>query len=264
MPSPFPGMNPYLEGPMWPDIHGSYATELRKRLNRVLPKGLVARIEVTNYAEDTAYISTTAYLEPDVFISESGRDDTQLEDPANAYGATTPPTGTLELAPTKQRKQFTVIVQKSAEQQPAEIICAIEILSPANKVAPGLTTYRKKRTNYLQGGVHLLEIDLIRRGTRPVAIDQSKEATYLVQLVDCHKQRLQFWALALEDRLPTINLPLRPGESVKLYLNAALQTAIEDGRYDDTFDYTIAPAGPALSTNDQQFLEDTRRELKRS
>jgi hypothetical protein len=29
MPSPFPGMDPYLEGVIWPDVHQSLANEIR-------------------------------------------------------------------------------------------------------------------------------------------------------------------------------------------------------------------------------------------
>jgi len=33
MPSPFPGMDPYLEHPaLWPDVHNAWIAELRRRL----------------------------------------------------------------------------------------------------------------------------------------------------------------------------------------------------------------------------------------
>ena len=38
MPSPFPGMDPYLEAPsIWPDFHDALAAEIRGELNRTLP-----------------------------------------------------------------------------------------------------------------------------------------------------------------------------------------------------------------------------------
>jgi Protein of unknown function (DUF4058) len=37
MPSPFPGMDPYIEAPdIWSDFHGDLAAEMRAELNRVL------------------------------------------------------------------------------------------------------------------------------------------------------------------------------------------------------------------------------------
>ena len=42
MPSPFPGMDPYLEAPdIWPDFHHALATEIRGELNRLLPAPLL-------------------------------------------------------------------------------------------------------------------------------------------------------------------------------------------------------------------------------
>lgn len=46
MPSPFPGMDPYLEGNRtWPDFALSLATEIGKELNHRLPEGSYARLE---------------------------------------------------------------------------------------------------------------------------------------------------------------------------------------------------------------------------
>src|SRR6266542_250856 len=47
MPSPFPGMDPYLEAPdIWPDVHEALATEIRAVLNALLPMPYYARLEL--------------------------------------------------------------------------------------------------------------------------------------------------------------------------------------------------------------------------
>src|SRR6267143_2050104 len=47
MPSPFPGMDPYLEAPdIWPDLLDALASEIRGHLNRVLPAPYYARLEM--------------------------------------------------------------------------------------------------------------------------------------------------------------------------------------------------------------------------
>lgn len=47
MPSPFPGMDPYLEAQdIWPDLRDALAGEIRGELNRVLPKPYYARMEM--------------------------------------------------------------------------------------------------------------------------------------------------------------------------------------------------------------------------
>ena len=47
MPSPFPGMDPYLEDPaIWPDFHDALAGEIRNALNGALPPPYYARLEM--------------------------------------------------------------------------------------------------------------------------------------------------------------------------------------------------------------------------
>ena len=44
MPSPFPGMDPYLERPgIWPGLHTVMCSDMAYALNAALPKNFVAR-----------------------------------------------------------------------------------------------------------------------------------------------------------------------------------------------------------------------------
>jgi Protein of unknown function (DUF4058) len=46
MPSPFPGMDPYLEAPhIAPDLYRALAAEIRKKLNQTLPRPYYARLD---------------------------------------------------------------------------------------------------------------------------------------------------------------------------------------------------------------------------
>src|SRR6266542_2924656 len=40
--SPFPGMDPFLEGEMWQEFHGTLINAIRGQLMRVLPRSYVA------------------------------------------------------------------------------------------------------------------------------------------------------------------------------------------------------------------------------
>ena len=52
MPSPFPGMDPYLEAPeLWPDFHHELISAIRKRMN------LLLRPAYHSMVEDRVYIS---------------------------------------------------------------------------------------------------------------------------------------------------------------------------------------------------------------
>ncbi len=47
MPSPLPGMDPYLQAPhIWPDFHHALAAEMRSELNQCLPDPYYARLEM--------------------------------------------------------------------------------------------------------------------------------------------------------------------------------------------------------------------------
>jgi hypothetical protein len=49
MPSPFPGMDPYLEAPdIWPDLHHSLAAKISSELNHRLPPHYYSRLEGRN------------------------------------------------------------------------------------------------------------------------------------------------------------------------------------------------------------------------
>ena len=45
MPSPFPGMDPYIESPaLWSDFHNDLASEIRAQLNRCIQPRYFARL----------------------------------------------------------------------------------------------------------------------------------------------------------------------------------------------------------------------------
>lgn len=44
MPSPFPGMDPYLEGYLWPDVHNALASKIRQLLTPLLRPRYTARL----------------------------------------------------------------------------------------------------------------------------------------------------------------------------------------------------------------------------
>jgi hypothetical protein len=53
MPSPFPGMDSYLETPeLWPDVHHAVIGHIQKALNPGLRPRYVARVELRVYISD--------------------------------------------------------------------------------------------------------------------------------------------------------------------------------------------------------------------
>ena len=64
MPSPFPGMDPYLEGEdLFPSLHGSLITYLQELLQPRLPEPYFAKTNARVWVE-----MTRRYVEPDVDV----------------------------------------------------------------------------------------------------------------------------------------------------------------------------------------------------
>src|SRR5437868_3863160 len=71
MPSPFPGMDPYIEpSGMWGDFHGSLLGAIRADLNAHLPEGYAASIELYVWTGEEEEDERPRLGEPDVFVRE--------------------------------------------------------------------------------------------------------------------------------------------------------------------------------------------------
>ena len=69
MPSPFPGMNPYLESPgMWPDFHERLITALAAALAQPIAPGFYAKIEEQLYIHEHGETRHRPFGRPDVGV----------------------------------------------------------------------------------------------------------------------------------------------------------------------------------------------------
>jgi hypothetical protein len=135
------------------------------------------------------------------------------------------------------------------------LVTAIEVLSPINKVGDGLTTYRRKRQRLHQAGVHLLEIDLIRRGTRPLDHPRIPAVPYLVALTRGQATTADVWPVGLRDPLPIVPVPLRPpDDDVALDLQDVLVDVYDTAAYELSIDYQTPPPPPSLADDDSAWM----------
>ena len=67
MPSPFPGMDPYLEGYLWPDVHSALAYKIRQQLAPQIQPKYVARLEIS-VIEDYSPEAEIGIMYPDVKV----------------------------------------------------------------------------------------------------------------------------------------------------------------------------------------------------
>ena len=67
MPSPFPGMDPYLEGHLWPDVHNSLAYLIKAQLAPRLAAPYI--VHMNNYTvQDTSPSDDLGIMYPDVEV----------------------------------------------------------------------------------------------------------------------------------------------------------------------------------------------------
>jgi hypothetical protein len=254
-------MDPYLEGYLWPDVHNALANKLRQQLTPLLRPRYTARLGIY-VVEDTAPESDLGIMYPDVEV--------MLQEPAGqpayadrgtagaaAMRTITPATLSIPVILPVEVQLSSVEIRDTASNQ---LVTSIEILSPVNKREPGLAQYRVKRQRLYQAGVHLIELDLIRRGTRPVAHHRLPDVPYLITLTRARTGKTDVWPLALGNALPTLPIPLRPpDDDVTLDLAAALTAVYDEAAYDLSIDYRQEPPPPALSEADRTWIGELIR-----
>ncbi len=250
MPSPFPGMDPYLEEPdWWRGFHHNLATEIQAQLApRVRPR-YYTDIEIyIPYTED----DPVRVIAPDVRVMRAWR---ELPSPEPAGVALAPAPVTRAIPIELPEKTYSVNIYDARNNL---LVTAIELLSPANKRLghEAYFQYRRKRQRLLLSEVHLMEIDLLRDGERLPYSEPLPDAPYFVSLSRAGRRPIaEIWPLRLPDAIPWLPVPLlSPDADVPLDLGAAIAPIYERGAYDLRIDYSQPPP-PPLSEADQQWLD---------
>lgn len=255
MPSPFPGMNPYLEGYLWPDVHHALATKIRQMLAPKISPQYTARLEIY-LVEDANPEGEIGILYPDVEVLQLKQKTEVLPQKEVKQGGvlTTPAPLTL---PVLQSVEVRIANVEIRDRINNLLVTSIEIISPVNKREPGLSQYRQKRQRLYNSNVHLIEIDLLRRGTRPFNHPRVPDVPYLVSLTRAQSGMVNIWPIKLQDRLPIIPVPLRfPDEDIALDLQTALNEIYEEAIYDLSIDYDQPPPPPAMSAADAEWMQN--------
>ncbi len=252
MPSPFPGMDPYLEGYLWPDVHSALASKIRQSLTPLLRPKYVARLEVY-MAEDPFPEGEIGILYPDVEVVETSQRQRLTQSLDSSTLTITPPALALPVTQSVQIRLTSVEIRDTANNK---LITSIEILSPVNKREPGLTTYRQKRQRLYQADVHLLELDLLRRGARPFAQPRLPKVPYCIALTRAQSRQIEIWPVELPIPLPVIPVPLQsPEPDVPLDLQSAFAAIYDEAAYDLTLDYRQSPPPPIFSDVESKWLQ---------
>ncbi len=245
MPSPFPGMDPYLEArEHWRSFHHLLADEIMAQLNRTLSERYYADVEVRTVLEEVS-ISTVHTVFPDTGVLETERHT------ASAAAVAAAPAAPIQ----RLAMPLDQILLRSVRVYTADVhslVTSIEILSPVNKRAEGLEAYRLKRDRILRSPVHLIEIDLLRGLQRPGwEVSEPPIDTDYILLVNRarHDQdRISdIWPVALNQPLPRLPVPLLDADpDVMLDLGGAVAVIYERAAYARRTDYGQPVPPPEL------------------
>ncbi len=264
--SPFPGMDPYLENKtLWSSFHNSLADHIQAQLNQQLGNKYIAR--TTPYVTfEIVEVTTKRFIDdyniyPDVAVWQ--RPDGYYPEPLGGHGGavtavdTISPPIEVEVPIEFPLRLFNVEVRVAGTKR---LVTIIEILSPVNKRPSheAYQSYQRKRHDILRSqNTHLLEIDLLRGGTRPQFECTVPPAPYYAVLSRANRRsRLSVWPIQLADKLPVLPVPLlEPDPDLPLDLGAAVATVYQRGAYDREIDYQQAPPPPKLTEVEAAWVD---------
>lgn len=254
MPSPFPGMDPWLEREStFPNLRGSLLMYAKFALNVALPPHYFAQ---ARYRE---WLDRFERTRPDavVFAENEGA-------PAALTNA-----GFRAVDSEDRRvdvRKETHLEIRDAERE--ELVTAIEFVSWANKEnGPARTAYLHRQDECRLEGVNLVEIDLLRGGPHTTTVPEARlraagAGDYHVCVSLAGSPRYYFVKpFALEDPLPTVPIPLGPNEPpIPLDLQQLFARCYDLGRFALLAKYARREPAVPLSPEQRAWAEAILRE----
>ena len=208
MPSPFPGMNPYLEAYRWKDFHTQYLVAIRQALATELAGRYSVFSEEDLFIHEPSAKRRRKVAVADVAVSVPAWADTGTSPAATLTPSVTPVLATLPEVVAEERHRWIEI----RDSDGGRLVTAIEILSPTNKVGDGRGQYLAKR-HALVREANLVEIDLLRVGRR-MPMEPAPQTPYCVMVARRRRRpEVELWPLGLRDVLPSVPIPLLPDDA---------------------------------------------------
>ena len=265
MPSPFPGMDPFLEQPdIFPDFHDRFITYLSDAIQQHLPPPYIAAIGRRAWIE-----VSERFIGPDVQL---------IQGPGTAVDSGNG--GGLAVATLPRTRPIVIRVPHDECCEPLVEICvgrgsdrrlvtSIEVLSLTNKTPGehGRDLYLRKQREILESKVHLVEIDLLRAGEHTTAVPR-RRLLKAVGACDYHISIHHFdnledyfvYPLTLLEPLPEIAIPLLPGDpAVSLDLQAVFHRTYDAGPYRREINYREDAPLPPFTPAQEEWVRELLR-----
>lgn len=234
MPSPFPGMDPFLEhSEIFPDLHDRINSHLSEVLQAALPSPYYAVIGRHTWIE-----VSQRYIGPDVQVQRSRRGSPPAQELSGGVAVAAKPK--VVRVPHEERREpfLEVYVREGSDKR---LVTSIEILSLANKTPGehGRELYLHKQWEILGSKVHLIELDLLRGGEHSTAVPyqlvRAEVGPFDYHVCVHHFDNLEdyfIYPIQLDERLPPIAIPLLPGDpAVTVDLQTVFDHCYDAGPY---------------------------------
>lgn len=250
MPSPFAGVDPFIEAQhFWQGFHTSFISICQETILESLPEAYDAQIEERIYlaelSEDERQLLVTdmsVIRERTGFPAASG---------GEAVATLEPVTVPLEIT-YETRERFIQITR----QEDGELIAIFELLSPSNKRNPDRGVYVQRRNGILNQPVHLVELDLLLDGER-LPMRRPLPPAHFYALVSRAERRpnSDVYGWTIRDGLPTIPIPLKaPDADLALDLAKVFRETYNRGQYQRRVKYR-RETELSLGDADQAWLD---------
>jgi hypothetical protein len=251
MPSPFPGMEPYLEQAIfWSSFHTRFMVAIADAITPNLRPKYYVEVETRTYIDET---DEELLVEiPDALVLASNQNATSTIRTQNAVHDR--PTKVRLPIPEEVRERYLEV----REVRTGEVITVIEVLSPKNKRSgTGRTAYEKKRQSVLRSQTHLVEIDLLRGGS-PMPMSQMEKTDYRILVSQASSRPVaDLYGFTLREPIPSFLLPLKlEDEGFVVNLQEIFSGVYDRGSYDMRIDYRQPVPRPKLSAGDQQWVDE--------
>ncbi len=253
MNSPFPGMNPYLENPIfWSEVHHRLIAVIADEIEPNIPPQYRVAIEMRTYLSDEEDSILVGIPDVTIFSPQSNQKEHSSTAQATQVATTDGVTVTIPMP-----ENVTESYLEIREIDTGFVVTTIEILSPKNKRSgEGRKAYERKRKQVLASLTHLVEIDLLRNGRQMSLLGKVPATDYRIVVSQSEiRPQAKLYGFSVREKIPTFVLPLQSGDrEVILDLQPLLNRIYARARYYLTIDYNQQPI-PPLKAEDKAWAD---------
>lgn len=260
MPTPFPGMDPYLEqAGLWREVHTRLIVAIADELGPLVQPTYRVAVEQRTYLAMVARDETI--IIPDIAVANGGDEGPSRAAQASQAQASAEPG--VFIAELPMPEEITERYLEIRDVVTNDVVTSIEVLLPTNKHSgEGRRLYEEKRLRVLGSMTHLIEIDLLRTGSpMPMQTPEAFPFDYSIIVSRAYQRpKAEVRLFRVRQPIPAFPVPLRREEpEPTLELNRVFHDLYDRAGYGLVIDYS-RPPNPPLRHDDDAWMDALLRE----